>query len=363
MEICRKLWVPLVLVLAAISLASTNDALRCNKVYNDNYYYGQTCTLISKVIDADTNWDAFSDDPLVKTDQIKTVIFENSRIIYIPPQLFTKFRNVERIYLNGTALETITTDSFQAARTVKEIYLSQNELRSIGAAVFSKAKTCYKLDLSSNKIESLDDEAFVGLSQLRQLYLNSNRLTSLSSVVFSPLISVNILDLSDNNIESFGDAVFSSARNLQNLSLAVNSLKVLSLDLRDNILLITIDASSNVIEGASIQRRNDSKPLTIFVSHNQWQCDTLNATIEELERSQIHLKPKPNQPAVSQSHIYNIECHDSNSSSFFNFDSAKINWPIVGFVIGAAAVFIIGTLIIIVCCRRRRQGFWSSTQE
>lgn len=344
-------------VVAMATVTSANsDALRCNKVYNDNYYFGQTCILIDKIIDGDTNWDTIKDDPFVKTDQIKTVIFENSKVIYIPPQLFTKFKNVERVYVNGTSLETLAADSFQNVRTTKEIYLNQNNLREIGKGVFSKATTCFKLDLSNNQIEIIDDEAFVGLSQLRQLYLNSNRITTISDVVFAPLISINILDLSNNNIESFKDNVFAYNRQLQNISLAVNSIKILSLDMRDNVLIQTIDASSNVIEGASVQRKDgELRVLTVFVSHNQWQCDTLNATIIELERSHVMLKPKPNLEVEGRkSNVHGIECQDTSSSSFFNFDSSEINWPIVAFVIACSIVFIVGALVIMVCRRRSR---------
>lgn len=341
------------LLVTSASAASTKDALRCNKVYNDNYYYGQTCTLIDKTIDGESEV-AADDDPFVKTDQIKTVIFENSKVIYIPPQLFTKFRNVERVYVNGTGLETVTGESFRDARATKEIYLNQNAIRSIGAATFSKVIHLSKLDLSSNLIEALDDDAFAGLSQLRQLYLNFNRLTTVSTALFTPLISINILDLSNNNIDTFVDAVFAYNRQVQNISLAVNSIKILSLDLRDNILLQTLDVSSNVIEGASIQRKPTSRGLTFYASHNQWQCEALNSTLHDLEHLNIFLKPKPGLDAASKANIHGIECHDPDGGSFFDFGSSgSINWPIVAFVIACGFVFIIGALAVMVCCRRR----------
>lgn len=336
------------------SSANTNDALRCNKVYNDNYYYGQTCTLIEKSIDGDTNWDAISDDPFVKTDQIKTVIFENSKVIYIPPQLFTKFKNVERVYVNGTALETITADSFRDARNTKEIYLNQNNLRDIGPAAFSKAIQCSKLDLSNNQIESLNDEAFIGLSQLRQLYLSSNRLTTITDVVFNPLISINILDISNNNIERFPETVFAYNRQVQNISFAVNSIKHLTLDLSENILLQIVDVSSNVIESASIQRKDDSRVLTIFASHNQWECSVLNATIVELEKSEVMLKPKPNLNVEGKANVHGIECQDEEDMAVFERVASKINWPIVAFVVACGVVFIVGAVLIMACRRRSR---------
>lgn len=333
--------------------SSTNNALRCNKEFNDNYYLGKVCVLIDKKIDRSTDWNAQTTNPDTKPEQIKTVIFQESKVIYIPPQLFTEFTNVERVYLNATELEDIEADSFDKANSVKEIYLNQNKLKEINKGAFSKAKSCHILDLSQNQIDQLDDDAFTGLSSVRKLLLNFNGITKISVEVFQPLIQLNYLDLSNNNIETFVDGIFDHNRALQKVDLSFNSIKVLSLNLQNNGLMQTLDVSSNVIEMASIQRKSDiHKMLTVYAGNNQWICDRLNKTIEELLLVNIKMTVNPDhQPPSDRSSVNSIDCY-KNASSFL-FGSKEVNWPILAFVICAAIVFIVGTFALFFCIRKR----------
>lgn len=330
--------------------SSTNDALRCNKVYNDNYYLGQVCKLIGKQIDRSTDWNAQKDEQSARPDQIRTVIFEESVVTYVPHQLFTKFTKADRVYLNATELESIDNDSFDHAGHLQEIYLNQNKLTVIGARAFSKATKCHILDLSSNKIQHLDDSAFEGLSSVRKLLLNLNRISQVTRYTFAPLIHLNYLDLSNNNIETFEDGIFEHNRGLQTVDLSFNSIKVLSLNLNNNNLMTTLYVSSNVIEAASIHRKQNQnlRTLAVYAGDNHWDCDVLNQTITELEPYNIKFTARHDRTFHDKEFVNGIDCY---SSSFFS--SANINWPIVAFVVSAAIVFIIGAFVAIFCCRRR----------
>lgn len=328
--------------------SSTNDVFRCTKVHNDNYYLGQVCILIDKQIDRSTDWNAQRPEPNSRPEQIRTVIFQGSTVAYVPPQLFSKFSNVDRVYLNATELESIDSDSFDNARNLKEIYLNQNKLTELGARSFSKIKQCHILDLSQNKIQRLDDSAFEGLSSVRKLLLNLNRISTISEDVFAPLIQLNHLDLSNNNIETFVDEVFERNRALQMVDLSYNSIKVLSLNLNNNPLITKLYVTSNVIEAANIIRRSSSpNVLTVYAGDNHWQCDILNQTITELEPLNIKMTGSDNRVFHDKEFVNGIDCF---SSSFFG---SAINWPIVAFVVSAAIVFIIGAFVAIFCCRRR----------
>lgn len=330
--------------------SSTNDVLRCTKVHNDNYYLGQVCILIDKQIDQSTDWNAQRSEPNSRPEQIRTVVFQESTVSYVPPQLFAKFSNVDRVYLNATELETINSDSFNGARNLKEIYLNTNKLTELGPRSFSQVKQCHILDLSQNKIQHLDDDAFEGMSSVRKLLLNLNRIKTISEDVFGPLIQLNHLDLSNNNIEQFVDGVFERNRALQMVDLSYNSIKVLSLNFQNNPLITKLYVSSNVIEVANIMRKPSApNTLTVYAGDNHWQCDVLNQTITELEPLNIKMTALDNNRLFHDKTFVNgIDCY---SASFF--DSANINWPIVAFVVSAAIVFIIGAFVAIFCCRRR----------
>ncbi|XP_063705867.1 toll-like receptor 13 isoform X2 [Culicoides brevitarsis] len=330
--------------------SSTNDVLRCTKVHNDNYYLGQVCILIDKQIDRSTDWNAQRVENNARPEQIRTVVFQESTVTYVPTQLFEKFTHVDRVYLNATELESIDSDSFDRATNLKEIYLNQNKLAELGARSFSKAKACHILDLSQNKLQHLDDAAFEGLSSVRKLLLNLNRISSLSEDVFAPLIQLNHLDLSNNNIEMFADNVFEHNRALQFVDLSYNSIKVLNINLKNNPLLTKFHVSSNVIENATILRKpNVTNSLVIYAEDNNWQCDVLNATAKELEPLNVRFTALQMERVIRENSFVNgIDCH---ATSFF--DSANVNWPIVAFVVTAAIVFIIGAFVAIFCCRRR----------
>lgn len=328
--------------------SSTNDVLRCTKVHNDNYYLGQVCILIDKQIDRSTDWNAQRPESNARPEQIHTVVFQGSTVAYVPPQLFEKYTNVNRVYLNATELESIDSDSFDKADNLKEIYLNQNKLTELGARSFSKAKQCHILDLSQNKIQHMDDRAFEGLSTVRKLLLNLNRIRTVSEDVFAPLIQLNYLDLSNNNIETFVDGIFEHNRALQMVDLSFNSIKVLSLNLKNNLLMTKLYVMNNVIEAASIMRKpSATNVLTVYAEDNHWQCEVLNQTMEELEPLNIKLR---GHDGVKHGKIFvnGIDCYSSSI-----FDSASINWPIVAFVVSAAIVFIIGAFVAIFCCRRR----------
>lgn len=343
----------LVVIFSSLTAANIQDALRCNKVYNDNYYLGQICKLHEKHIDENTQWNQQLDDTS-RPDQIKTVIFENSSVIYIPSQLFTKFKNVERVYLNGTKLEKVNEDSFIDARTVKEIYLNSNKLQEIKSASFSKASQCHILDLAYNLIDIIDSDAFEGLSQLRTLYLNNNRLKHLAEGTFNPLISLSVLELGNNNVEALQSSTFIYNRQIQKISLAYNSLRQLDLNLSNNNLIFEIDVSSNIIEKITIERKSDAlKPLKIYASHNNWNCGVLNSTILNLELVDTHLEAKIDLRTKDKTNVNGIDCQAEQQSSFFNLNTDEVNWPIVLFVISCSIVFIVGAIVTMFCCRRK----------
>uniref|UniRef100_A0A336K6U8 CSON002531 protein n=1 Tax=Culicoides sonorensis TaxID=179676 RepID=A0A336K6U8_CULSO len=354
MEESNKLLTFLIVFISCIHTitSSSNDALRCNKVHSDTYYLGQVCTLIGKTIDRSTDWNAQRPDQDSKSaGQIKTIIFQESTVSYVPPQLFNKFTTVHRLFMNETQLETIDSNSFDNAKHLKELYLNQNKLDTIAARTFSKAKQCHILDLSQNRIQNLDVDAFEGLSTVRKLLLNLNQISTLPQGVFQPLIQLNYLDLSNNNIETFVDGIFEHNRGLQSVDLSYNSIKVLSLNLNNNILITMLDVSNNVIEAASISRKpNADKVLTVYAGDNHWQCESLNQTITELDELNIKLTAHERSSFNGKSHVGPIDCL---STSFFS--RSDINWPIVAFVVTAAIVFIIGAFVAIFCCRRRRR--------
>lgn len=328
--------------------SSTNDVLRCTKVHNDNYYLGQVCILIDKQIDRSTDWNAQRAEDNARSDQIRTVVFQESTLTYVPSQLFAKFTKVDRIYLNATGVESIDDDSFDRAQNLKEMYLNHNNLEELAARTFSKAKSCHILDLSQNKLQYLDDGAFEGLSSVRKLLLDNNRVSTLSQDLFAPLIQLNHLDLSYNQIETFVEGVFEHNRALQTVDLSYNNIKVLSLNLKNNPLMTKLYVYNNVIQAATIQRKvSVSNVLVVRADTNHWQCDVLNATITEHEPLNIRFTGSETGIVHDKSYVNGIDCQ---STSIFG---SAINWPIVAFVVSAAIVFIIGAFVAIFCCRRR----------
>ncbi|CAE7571755.1 Igfals [Symbiodinium sp. CCMP2592] len=161
---------------------------------------------------------------------------------------------------------------------VKRLSFSNSNLTSLPARRFESLGCLLALDLGKSQLHKLDEEAFVGLTQLRLLSLSQNKLTNLSAnlshmprleqlllggkrnkfnktvvrgnnLVYLPLLAhprLQVVDISENLLTAMPMAAFTGFPSLRILDLGRNKLASLPEGLLEGLAsLQTLDLSSN----------------------------------------------------------------------------------------------------------------------
>jgi Leucine-rich repeat (LRR) protein len=99
----------------------------------------------------------------------------------LPPKLFTKSHQLEKLFLQNNSLTLITSDLFSTLSQLKVLNLSRNSISShlISAQTFAGLTGLTVLDLSFNKLTKLDGEIFSKLVSLQQLFVDHNQVSIL----------------------------------------------------------------------------------------------------------------------------------------------------------------------------------------
>jgi hypothetical protein len=165
---------------------------------------GDTCTFSEKIVNKDEQVVIVADHKGSTTNaDIKKVIFEISSIYSIPPGLFTTFRNLEELYMNGQLLQEIKANTFENARSL------------------------LILQVHSNLLKYVDENTFVGANNLVELRLHINQISEIPANTFSTLRSLKVLDIGINGLEKFYETTLHNLVNLDAISFHGNPLKSL----------------------------------------------------------------------------------------------------------------------------------------
>lgn len=158
-------------------------------------------------------------------ERVHEIVFEKSKIEFLPKSLFNTLRNVNKAVIRNVGLNSIHPEAFVYAKNLESLDLSKNALEVLGPKEFTGAKNLKHLDLNGNLIHFIDDEAFEGLAALEILDLERNSLTSITSNTFNPLISLQSLYLSGNQLSKTNKQDFCKNRRLLILKVNQNGLK------------------------------------------------------------------------------------------------------------------------------------------
>ncbi|XP_016098321.1 toll-like receptor 5 [Sinocyclocheilus grahami] len=111
------------------------------------------------------------------------------------------------------------------ASGVKTFNLSSSNIFSLSYSVFSYLPDLEQITLAQSQINKIENNAFLGMTNLLQLNLSKNILGIINSDTFQNLEKLEVLDLSYNHIWKLGHQSFQGLTNLLNLNLTGNSLK------------------------------------------------------------------------------------------------------------------------------------------
>jgi len=153
---------------------------------------------------------------------LKNLQLFNNKIDYIPPGVFDKLHDLERVYLTGNELTDLSVWTFQHNVNLKYLHLSNNKLEKIPYGFFEGTYNLKSLDLSNNIMTELDLGLFNELVTLEVLNLSKNKLTWVWPEQFINLSELKEMYLNKNNISYLPEGSFDTCVNLERLNIADN---------------------------------------------------------------------------------------------------------------------------------------------
>lgn len=189
---------------------------------------GYTCELTTNVTFATPELSDFpiSGDHLSgKTDNdITFIIAKDSQMDFIPPSIFSKFRNIIAIDFSGVQLKSLTAQTFKEARNAKKFWLRNNNLVNLPGDIFRNTKA-ESIQLHSNEIKELSWNTFFNLPNVNRIELDRNHLLwTFDPRVFQNLINLKYLSLWENQLTLIPVDAFKNLQRLEYLSLGINRL-------------------------------------------------------------------------------------------------------------------------------------------
>ena len=109
-----------------------------------------------------------------------------------------------------------------------EVHLHNNQITHLRNGGMSHLTTCAFLSFQTNLISTIDQDAFLGMSNLANLHLSYNRLTVLKKGMFNGLSSLDELNLNSNDIDTIEPGCFSNLNNLNYPYISSNDLTSVS---------------------------------------------------------------------------------------------------------------------------------------
>ncbi|XP_030648172.1 relaxin receptor 1 [Chanos chanos] len=189
--------------------------------------------------------------PLVSSN-VTALELNSNRITSLPPDLFFRYRHLERLHLENNSIEAISKHAFSGLYSLRKLFLSQNQISVLKAGIFRDLGNLEWLILDENRISSLYQRSFEGLKslfflsllnnsldqiprsslcqempRLNWLELEGNRISSLFSSSFRDCTTLTVLALRRNRIRTIEDGTFSTMHRLIDLDLSVNQIEEL----------------------------------------------------------------------------------------------------------------------------------------
>ncbi|XP_043932878.1 fibromodulin [Protopterus annectens] len=213
--------------------------------------------------------------------RMKYVYFQNNQIASIQNGVFDNATGLIWIILHNNNLTSEQIDSkvFSKLKNLERLYLHHNKLTKIPTALPRSLK---ELQLSSNYLSSIPADGLEGLDNLTALYLNDNQLKDVGGALRG-LSSLALLDLSNNKLKKLPENLPNSLNQLYLESNHVNTIpdEYFSKFLR----LRYVRLSKNDLTDAGIPSNtfNSSSLIELDLSYNKLQkIPPVNPNLENL---------------------------------------------------------------------------------
>lgn len=128
----------------------------CN--YFDNDTLGYTCEL------TDVAFLEESENPLIlgehldgrNNNDVSNVVFNSSRLVRVPPAIFTSFPNIKSLSIREVSLETLDEMTFEKCGTLQHLDISGNLIKTISSQSFENCEFLETIHLNNNSLSRVE---------------------------------------------------------------------------------------------------------------------------------------------------------------------------------------------------------------
>jgi hypothetical protein len=126
--------------------------------------------------------------------------------------------------VTSPGIRSIDEDTFLGASNLQFLYIPGNRIKKLQKEAFRGATNLNEINLSDNQIEVIHEEAFNGLDHLESLNLSRNQIAFFGQETLKPLSELMNLDISENQIEFLDARLFINNEKLNGINIQNNQL-------------------------------------------------------------------------------------------------------------------------------------------
>ncbi|XP_031427859.1 relaxin receptor 1 [Clupea harengus] len=306
------------------------------------------------------------------SSNVTVLVLNSNQITSLPPDLFIRYRHLEKLHLQNNSIEVISRRAFSGLFSLRQLYLSWNRISTLKAGIFSDLHNLQWLILDENEISSLRQRAFEGLKSLYYLSLVNNSMEQLPRTSFClEMPRLHWLDLEENKITSLSESSFEECTTLQVLVLRKNCIGTIEEGTFSAMhRLIELDLSVNQIQELppplfqnlkSLQQLNISNNPLAKIYEDQFDSfvNLQSLSMEEVEIPNISIRMF--RSFSNLSHIYfkrfeycgyspSVRSCKPNTDGISSFENLLANIILRVFVWVVAFVICFGNIFVI-CLR------------
>lgn len=165
---------------------------------------------------------------------VKQLFISDSYMIFIPQDIFTKFRGLTHFEIVNGNVRNLKRGTFEGAGNLQQLTIYKNSIPILPSSAFDGAGNVQFLKLDSNGIETLSENVFAGLDKLSHLTLRNNKISEIPANSFSNLSALKYLHLRNNKIAHLRASLLSQIVNLEILAINGNPIQTIDANLLDN---------------------------------------------------------------------------------------------------------------------------------
>ncbi|KAJ8401799.1 hypothetical protein AAFF_G00377700 [Aldrovandia affinis] len=160
------------------------------------------------------------------SSNVTALELNSNRITSLPPDLFIRYRNLERLHLQNNSIKAISNRAFSGLYKLRKLFLGQNGITKLKAGIFRDLQNLEWLSLLNNSLKHIPRKSFcLEMPRLNWLEMEGNMISTLQGSSLQECTALTVLALRRNQIQSIEEGTFSSMQRLIDLDLSVNRIQ------------------------------------------------------------------------------------------------------------------------------------------